>query len=406
MSNSFSSKTRGFTLVELLVVIAIIGVLIALLLPAIQAAREAARRSQCTNNLKQLGIAFHNFHDTYKRMPSNGYDSLWVAYKKSGTQDRIDVVDVYSVWVCLLPFYEMTAVYDEIKTGCANLAAVNPYPTDDSRYEKGRLVRTGNWDYSNGGGASPASLNMTPLLCPSDSSALLAEGAQATGRTNYRANMGDWMIGWAWGEYANPRGTFRPSWNNAGTTKWADRSFNAITDGLSNTLYASEACVAKELLNNDITILGGVANEPSGNFIHGNAASLCAAKRGTQGLLNPTNQVTGNHKGLRWMDARIPYTGFNAALPPNQPSCRRETADGDKACYALTASSYHSGGANAALCDGSVRFVSETIDCGNITKKLGEELGNTGEGHKWTGPSTVGVWGAAATPAHNETNSL
>jgi prepilin-type N-terminal cleavage/methylation domain-containing protein/prepilin-type processing-associated H-X9-DG protein len=403
MKCSFFTKIKGFTLVELLVVIAIIGVLIALLLPAIQAAREAARRAQCTNNLKQLGIAFHNFHDTYKRMPGNGYDSLWVAYKKYGTQDRIDVVDVYSVWVCLLPFYEMTAVFDEIKSGCANLAAVNPYPTDDSRYEKGRLVRTGNWDYTNGGGASPASLNMTPLLCPSDPFALLAEGQQATGRTNYRANMGDWMIGWAWGEYANPRGTFRPSWNNNGTTKWSDRSFNAITDGMSNTLYASEACVSKGT-DNDITILGGVAYEPSGNFIHGNAASLCAAKRGTQGLLNPTNLATPPHKGHRWMDARIPYTGFNAALPPNQPACRRESDD--KNCYALTVSSYHAGGANAALCDGAVRFISETIDCGNITKKLGEELGNTGEGHKWTGPSTVGVWGAAATPAHKESNSL
>jgi prepilin-type N-terminal cleavage/methylation domain-containing protein len=83
MKCSFFSRIKGFTLVELLVVIAIIGVLIALLLPAIQAAREAARRAQCTNNLKQLGIAFHNFHDTYKRMPANGYDSLWVAHKKA-----------------------------------------------------------------------------------------------------------------------------------------------------------------------------------------------------------------------------------------------------------------------------------------------------------------------------------
>ncbi len=393
------TKAVGFTLVELLVVIAIIGVLIALLLPAVQAAREAARRAQCTNNLKQLGIAFHNFHDTHNRIPANGYDSMWVAYKqKPAGTTRVDVVDVYSVWVCLLPFYEMNAAYEEIASGCSNVAAIDPYPTGDARYEKGRLVRVDNGSYTNSGGLSPASLNVSALHCPSDGLARLAPGQTDTGRTNYRANMGDWIIGWAWGEYVNPRGVFRTSWQNNETTKWNDRDFSAIADGLSNTVCFSESCISK--YDSDNSILGGIVANAG---IHGQAASNCSSYRGTDGMV--TGTAAGPHKGHRWMDARFPFTGFNAALPPNQPSCRRDNDDTKKA-YVLSASSYHAGGVVSSMCDGAVKFISETIDCGDVTKKLGEELGNTGEGHKWTGPSTAGVWGAVATPAHRESKSL
>ncbi|MDR2756061.1 MAG: DUF1559 domain-containing protein [Planctomycetaceae bacterium] len=398
-------KTNGFTLVELLVVIAIIGVLIALLLPAVQAAREAARRSQCTNNLKQLGITFHNFHNTFDRIPNNGYDPTWTGIGRAGSTTSpkrpVEHAQEYNFIVTLLPFFEQQAMYDVIYSGAIACSTGTSYPS--SPQAPGFFVGVGNSGRYSDNTTSPCGEQIAVICCPSDRNA--AKGAQETSeaRTSYHANMGDWMIGWNWGEYATPRGVFRPGTFASGTGidpgRGGTDSFSSITDGLSNTLLFAEACVSG---SSDITVLGTIASKTSS--LHGGAASNCAGRRGTQGMITNTNDKQPR-KGRRWMDARIPYSGFNAALPPNQPACVGN-GDGETDCHALTVSSYHSGGANAALCDGSVRFISETIDCGNITKKLGEELGNTGEGHKWTGPSTVGVWGAAATPAHGEPKSL
>jgi prepilin-type N-terminal cleavage/methylation domain-containing protein/prepilin-type processing-associated H-X9-DG protein len=112
--NRIEWNHHGFTLIELLVVIAIIGILIALLLPAIQSAREAARRSQCSNNLKQMGIALHNFHDAYKKFPTGGEGTQFKVPAGTNPYTIFDEKDLHSVFTYILPFVEQKDVYDQI----------------------------------------------------------------------------------------------------------------------------------------------------------------------------------------------------------------------------------------------------------------------------------------------------
>ncbi len=148
------SRNRGFTLVELLVVIAIIGVLIALLLPAIQQAREAARRAACTNNMKQIGIAFHTFHDAKKAFPSAG-------------TVKSNVIGGWSFYVRLLPYMEYGGLYDTISNATTKLSV---YPSTDN--------------IKSGSGTTYTSVDTTSLgelICPSSSVGSYAKVSTDTG---------------------------------------------------------------------------------------------------------------------------------------------------------------------------------------------------------------------------------
>ncbi|HPP51753.1 MAG TPA: DUF1559 domain-containing protein, partial [Thermoguttaceae bacterium] len=128
-------RKRGFTLVELLVVIAIIGLLIALLLPAIQAAREAARRATCVNNLKQLGLAFHNFHDAFKRFPPAS------DVERNTTTGRIHFVRGWSFLVHLLPYMEQASLSEKLnlKTGFPDISL--DWTSSQAQKEAAQLAR-------------------------------------------------------------------------------------------------------------------------------------------------------------------------------------------------------------------------------------------------------------------------
>jgi len=196
-------KSRGFTLVELLVVIAIIGVLIALLLPAVQQAREAARRMQCTNNLKQIGIALHNYHDTYNALPA-----AWIRRNGSGEPK-------YGWATNLLPFIEQSALYDQLEPG--RIPLNDRYTSSATDAEKA-LLQT----------------SIDGYRCPSDVTGKLND-LQTFGGTNH--------FDLATANYVCSIGkTSVTNGDDEGAVFFGNSylGFQSITDGLSNTLMISE----------------------------------------------------------------------------------------------------------------------------------------------------------------------
>ena len=209
MKRTFGVKT-GFTLVELLVVIAIIGILVALLLPAVQAAREAARRMQCTNNQKQLGLGLQNYHDVYKKLPPRIGGNYVLNWSPSGIMR-------------LLPFIEQDPLYQQIS---------NPLTIGTTTY---RAFNVSSYDMN----YLPWKAKIAAFLCPSDG---LSTGGTDTslGRCSYHFSNGDYF-GW-WGD-PTTRGPFEvwslypdwPTWYQGGV-----KELSAITDGTSNTIAITE----------------------------------------------------------------------------------------------------------------------------------------------------------------------
>lgn len=334
------SLDRGaFTLVELLVVIAIIGILIALLLPAVQAAREAARRSQCTNNLKQLGVAIHNYHDTYLALPGN-------------RMYRSNYDDVMSGLVFLAPFFEQGAIYQKFMSD--DKAGSSGVPWDDN-YQ-------------------PWQARLRSLNCPSDGNWATDNGGRI-GNSNYTFSLGD-SINCNDNDCNNRygRGMFMK------ITKV--RTFASVIDGLSNTLAMSENIVGKagsRKIKEGVVYDAGIDPNP------GSPAS-CAATEGPNGEYLPSASLkdhNGWYRGERWPDGRVYYSGFTTVLGPNRPSCYPQADGGDAWYMVLSPNSNHPGGVNALAGDGAVRFVSETINCGDPTKT-----------EVTSGLSPYGVWGA------------
>ncbi len=340
--------TGGFTLVELLVVIAIIGILIALLLPAVQAAREAARRSQCTNNTKQIVLALHNYHDTHKRFPHMRLHRL----NNHGTRNS------WNGFVALLPFVEQSALWDLSQSQ----DWANPWNSNDL-----------------------STARVTAYHCPSDSE---VQQSQFGGRSYYFC-VGDSMHDIHNG---HPNGGLRGVFHsNESGTRPPGRSFADIRDGTSNTLAIGESVTGDATNRVKGNVLRGGDNDilpvdRSGvPGFHRRRANVCLAQIGAGGYYDETSfQVRKNtteRRGWRWGDGRPYFAAFTTVLPPNSASC--VYSSGDSAGGSYSASSEHPGGANFGLADGSVRFISETIDAGFSDQWEVE-----------SGPSPYGVWGA------------
>ncbi|QDV70945.1 Type II secretion system protein G precursor [Rosistilla carotiformis] len=356
------SKSRGFTLVELLVVIAIIGVLVGLLLPAVQAAREAARRMQCGNNLKQLGIALHNYHDVYTSFPAgrngrNDVDSTRVNDHECGLSPHVQ----------LLPFYEQQALYDQI-WGYSNTARNHP---DD------------NYDWWN--------QDIGTLLCPSD-----VFQDRDRGKTNYCYNYGDRGRDLA-GAWSNEwRGLFGGNnTSNAPTSNGAYIGIRDILDGTSNTIAVSELVRSESYGSDDLEVAGQVVkNAPIGEGVDA-ADSLTTNPQACLDMLDPSNKAqfkSGSDgdriRGDRWGHHNPAITGFNTILPPNSPSCSRDGSTGQTNGAIFSVASQHPGGVQAVMADAAVRFVADTIDAGSASSPWLWRVKK---------PSPYGVWGAMGT---------
>ena len=326
-------QRRGFTLIELLVVIAIIAVLIALLLPAVQAAREAARRAQCVNNLKQIGLGVMNYESSNGSFPPGEKGCCWGTWH-----------------VFILPFIEQSQLYN----------AWNTYGNDSN----GSTVDN-NWRYNGACNSTVSNTRVNSYQCPSDPNGgmvVSVPGSPPTTFGNYAVNYGNGdqaqnasfpvPIPSITGSFAVFRGApftdmGSPNVDKVGYaanfTTQPVTQIASITDGLSNTLMASEILIGSQ---------GASQKDLHGYMWWGPSASFTAVL-----TPNSTFQDSMGNGGC--------------PAPPNPPSnipCNQGItvtgtgSSGSETAVYLGARSKHSGGVNAAMCDGSVKFFKTTIN--------------------------------------------
>lgn len=312
-------RKPGFTLIELLVVIAIIGILIAIILPAVQMAREAARRTQCANNMRQLGLATQNYHDTFKRLPPSTIVDLSV----SSTGNN----GAWGVHGRILHFLEQGNLYDQVDV-------------------------TQSWDFQ------PAidGLKIPVFGCPSDPGSRLERdpggGKSKLWPTSYGFNFGTWYV-------------YDPN-----STRWGDGVFfpnsflrmSSVHDGTSNTILCSEVRAWTAYTRN-----GGPSQIARPDTVE---EAIEIVNSGAQ------FKNTGH---TEWPDGRVHHTGFTATLPPNtfvphEKDGRIFDADfnswqegkngsaGPPTYAIVTSRSFHPGVVQSCFVDGSVQVISETIE--------------------------------------------
>lgn len=335
-----SSHRAAFTLVELLVVIAIIGILIALLLPAVQAAREAARRSQCTNNLKQIGIAVQNYHDAVHAFPPLATGP----YPASGSSGHGQL----GYLVLLLPYLEQRAIYDQINWTGAGGA--------------GGWMQPWNTAYQPWFHEIPDLLCPSDILCPTASSKAFNGVKYQMGHNNYKACVGTTVNNNQWGA---TNGVFQVDGHGA-------LGMRDVLDGTSHTLLVGERCQGNSL--NRYEVKSGIAlfatgqgaspmATMSGQYNTGYLICLATAAAGAVNY-NPAQPVEKNgswYAGERWCDGAAFYSAFTAIIPPNGPSCLTSKTT-DRVPGIFTLSSRHPGGAQACMVDGHVHFFRDDMD--------------------------------------------
>lgn len=386
-------SSKGITLIEILVVVSIVGVLLAVLLPAVQNAREAARRSQCENQLKQLALGIHNYEAAFGVLPMQG----------GGTAERHGVRTLpddqcnhhrLNYAVAILPFVEQQSLWEAISTTFVEPASGKAFPA------MGPVPWYNILSASQAHPYLPWNQPLAILRCPSDPATPALSGA-----INYAACMGDGVrqLGCALGKPQYRRaGDMNPQRYDDSTKRgifanWKAFGLRDCTDGLSATLLLGEIAVGQ---GDGATISHMIEGRASIEFDALACRSVVDPKRPR--FFHSGSVVEA--RGLRWADSGLTFSCFSTVLPPMSPSCAEIPASGADANWfggIFSAGSHHAGGVYVAMVDGSIRFVTSSVNA----QSSSQSAASVYEGNALQPPgskSPFGVWGALGTRGSSE----